>query len=94
MFLSSRSNLSWRLPWPLLLLTLFLPVLLLWLLLLFGRGLAWLVTRETRDTRRAAHMDVRRVPPWAGCPLRDLPAQAPRSWLLIRNSQSPFFGYF
>ncbi|MFD0324116.1 hypothetical protein [Lysobacter gummosus] len=55
---------------------------------------AQLVTRETRDTRRAAHMDVRRVPPWAGCPLRDLPASASHSWLLTRNSESPFFGYF
>ncbi|MFD0321566.1 hypothetical protein [Lysobacter gummosus] len=47
---------------------------------------AQLITRETRDTRRAAHMDVRRVPPWAGCPLRDLPASASHSWLLTRNS--------
>ncbi|MFD0326298.1 hypothetical protein [Lysobacter gummosus] len=52
------------------------------------------VTRETRDTRRAAHMDVRRVPPWAGCPMWHLPAQATHSWLLTRNSQCVFFGYF
>jgi hypothetical protein len=55
---------------------------------------ARLVTRETRDTRRAAHMDVRRVPPWAGCPMWHLPAQASHSWLLTRNSQCVFFGYF
>ncbi|MFD0324118.1 hypothetical protein [Lysobacter gummosus] len=60
----------------------------------FGFGWAALVTREIRDTRRAAHMDVRRVPPWAGCPMWDLPAKAPHSWLLSRNSESPFFGYF
>ncbi|MFD0322153.1 hypothetical protein [Lysobacter gummosus] len=35
-------------------------------------------------------MDVRRVPPWAGCPMWHLPAQAPYSWLLTRNSPKPF----
>ncbi|MFD0326296.1 hypothetical protein [Lysobacter gummosus] len=60
------------------------------LLLRTCSGPAPLVTRETRDTRRAAHMDVRRVPPWAGCPMWDLPAKAPHSWLLIRNSPKPF----
>ncbi|MFD0324844.1 hypothetical protein [Lysobacter gummosus] len=39
-------------------------------------------------------MDVRRVPPWAGCPMWHLPAQASHSWLLTRNSQCVFFGYF
>ncbi|MFD0321211.1 hypothetical protein [Lysobacter gummosus] len=33
---------------------------------------------------------MRRVPPWAGCPMWDLPAQAPHSWLLTRNSPKPF----
>ncbi|MFD0325195.1 hypothetical protein [Lysobacter gummosus] len=56
----------------------------------FCRCWARLVTRETRDTRRAAHMDVRRVPPWAGCPMWHLPATATHSWLLTRNSPKRF----
>ncbi|MFD0323126.1 hypothetical protein [Lysobacter gummosus] len=34
------------------------------------------------------------MPPWAGCPMWHLPAQATHSWLLTRNSQCVFFGYF
>ncbi|MFD0321884.1 hypothetical protein [Lysobacter gummosus] len=62
----------------------------LWLWLRLCRCWAQHVTHETRDTRRAAHMDVRRVPPWAGCPMWGLPAKAPHSWLLTRNSPKRF----